>query len=69
MRAYTTKTNFTFPRRETISLPKHFMYQSIPSLNHSPGPSPRDSHVITARGSGFRPTFFVWGVGVLNQRN
>ena len=30
---------------------------------------PRDSHVVIAWGSGFRPTFFVWGSRFLNWRN
>ena len=44
------------------------MSQSIPNLT-IPLRAPRgDSYVLTARGSGFRPTFFARGVGVLNKR-
>ena len=35
------------------------MYQSIPSLTIPPRATPGDSHVLTARGSGFGPTFFA----------
>ena len=50
------------------------MYQSIPSLSIPPSPSPPvDPPGIRTfslpGGSGFRPTFFALGIGVLNLRN
>ena len=61
MKCVVNRTNRLFPEDDNVSA------NSKP--DHSPGRPPRICTFSLPGESGFRPTFFVQGVEILNQRN